>query len=235
VTVKNEDGTYTATLTVKVANEAPGITLENSFVELTEGENVTVNAQFVPLYPGDSTELIWSSNDETVAIVEGGKITAISAGECTVTAKNADGSFAATVSVKVLSKKVANENPGITLDKTEVTLKVGEEIFVDALFVPEYQGDNTALLWIGNEETVATVENGTIKAVGEGSCSVMVVNADGKYSAIVTVTVLPAEQENGGEGGEDPLPEDPEQTLPPEEEDPLPGTPEENEGDGTDL
>ncbi|MBQ8911273.1 MAG: Ig-like domain-containing protein, partial [Clostridia bacterium] len=191
----NADGSFTATVSVKVANENPGITLDKTEIELTEGEDLTVEAQFVPKYPGDATTLAWASDDETVAIVENGKIIAISAGDCVITVKNADGSYTANVSVTVLSKKVANENPGITLDKTEVELKVDESIFVDAVFVPEYQGDNTALLWISDAEGIATVENGMIKAEGVGSCSVVVVNADGKYRVTITVTVTEAEVE----------------------------------------
>ena len=99
----------TVTVVEKKANANPGITLDKESVNLTEEEQVTVNATFVPTYQGDDETLIWSSDNEQVATVEGGVITAVGAGECTVTVKNADGSYEKTITVSVSAKTVEPE------------------------------------------------------------------------------------------------------------------------------
>ncbi|MBP3321260.1 MAG: InlB B-repeat-containing protein, partial [Clostridia bacterium] len=65
----------TVTVVEKKPNENPGITLDKESVTLTEEEQVTVNATFVPTYQGDDTTLLWETDNDQVATVEGGVIT----------------------------------------------------------------------------------------------------------------------------------------------------------------
>ena len=179
----------TVTVVEKKAYDNPGITLDSETVTLTEEEQVTVNATFVPTYQGDDTTLIWETDNDQVATVEGGVITAVGVGDCTITVKSVDGTYEKTITVSVSAKKVANENPGITLDSESVTLTEEEQVTVNATFVPTYQGDDTTLLWETDNDQVATVEGGVITAVGAGDCTITVKSIDGTYEKTVTVSV----------------------------------------------
>lgn len=71
-------------------------------LELTEGEEADLTATVYPTFATDSA-VIWTSGDETVAEVTNGKVRAVSAGTCTVTA--AAGGQKAECSVQVTAKE----------------------------------------------------------------------------------------------------------------------------------
>ena len=67
--------------------EVESILLSKTDVILTEGESITVTSTVLPENATEKT-ITWTSSDENVATVNSsGKITAVSAGECEVTAK----------------------------------------------------------------------------------------------------------------------------------------------------
>lgn len=104
---------------IKAFYEVEGITLDKTEGILTAGNTVTLNAAVLPEEVADETTVTWTSSDEKVATVdENGKVTAIAAGEATITA-NA-GEKSATYKLTVQAKKVAqtttnkNTNKGNT-------------------------------------------------------------------------------------------------------------------------
>ena len=104
---------------IKAFYEVEGITLDKTEGVLTAGNTVTLNAAVLPEEVADETTVTWTSSDEKIATVdENGKVTAIAAGEATITA-NA-GEKSATYKLTVQAKKVAqtttnkNTNKGNT-------------------------------------------------------------------------------------------------------------------------
>lgn len=104
---------------IKAYYEVEGITLDKTEGILTAGNTATLNAAVLPEEVADETTVTWTSSDEKVATVdENGKVTAIAAGEATITA-NA-GEKSATYKLTVQAKKVAqtttnkNTNKGNT-------------------------------------------------------------------------------------------------------------------------
>lgn len=104
---------------IKSYYEVEGITLDKTEGILTAGNTVALNATVLPEEIADETTVTWTSSDEKVATVdENGKVTAIAAGEATITA-NA-GEKSATYKLTVQAKKVAqtttnkNTNKGNT-------------------------------------------------------------------------------------------------------------------------
>ena len=104
---------------IKAFYEVEGITLDKTEGILTAGNTVALNATVLPEEIADETTVTWTSSDEKVATVdENGKVTAIAAGEATITA-NA-GEKSATYKLTVQAKKVAqtttnkNTNKGNT-------------------------------------------------------------------------------------------------------------------------
>lgn len=90
---------------IKAFYEVEGITLDKTEGILTAGNTVTLNATVLPEEIADETIVTWTSTDEKVATVdENGKVTAIAAGEATITA-NA-GEKSTTYKLTVQAKKV---------------------------------------------------------------------------------------------------------------------------------
>ena len=104
---------------VKAFYEVESITLDSNEGKLTVGNSHTIKATVAPEEVAAETTIEWSSSNEKVATVgENGKVTAIAAGEATITA-NA-GEKSATYKLTVQAKKVAqtttnkNTNKGNT-------------------------------------------------------------------------------------------------------------------------
>lgn len=90
---------------IKAFYEVEGITLDKTEGIFTAGNTVTLNATVLPEEIADETIVTWTSSDEKVATVdENGKVTAIAAGEATITA-NA-GEKSTTYKLTVQAKKV---------------------------------------------------------------------------------------------------------------------------------
>ena len=90
---------------IKAFYEVESVTLDKTEGILTAGNTVTLNAAVLPEEIANETTVTWTSSDEKVATVdENGKVTAIAAGEATITA-NA-GEKSTTYKLTVQAKKV---------------------------------------------------------------------------------------------------------------------------------
>ena len=76
----------------------------------------------------------------------------------------------------------------ITLNPSRMTLEAGEQSNITATVLPNNATDKT-VLWKSSNPSVATVDNGTIKAVSNGTASVIATSIDGEISATCSVTV----------------------------------------------
>lgn len=72
------------------------LTVSETSIKLTVGEEKTVTASVTP-----SCELTWSSSDNSVATVDGGKIKAMKAGKATISVKTSNGKTKVDISVTV--------------------------------------------------------------------------------------------------------------------------------------
>ena len=76
----------------------------------------------------------------------------------------------------------------VQLSKTSATLSVGESLTVTATVLPN--DANQAVTWTSSNSSVATVNNGTVKAVGQGTCTITAASsADSTVKATLTITV----------------------------------------------
>ena len=75
----------------------------------------------------------------------------------------------------------------ITLDTEEADLNVGESIVLSAVIVP-YYAENQTIIWSSSDGSVASVENGTVKALHSGEAVITASTANGK-TAECTITV----------------------------------------------
>ena len=86
----------------------------------------------------------------------------------------------------------ANANPivSITLDNTSLVVAMGETATIVANVLPEDAG-NKHLIWTSSNESVATVDNGVVTAIEQGTAIITVESTDGSnVSAECEVTVV---------------------------------------------
>lgn len=78
---------------------------------------------------------------------------------------------------------------GVTLNKTELSLKEGADETLKATVAPE-NATNKAVSWSSDHPEYATVDgNGKVTAVAEGTAVITVTTTDGGFTATCTVTV----------------------------------------------
>ena len=90
---------------------------------------------------------------------------------------------------KVPQSGVAYKVTDVSLNKTELTLTEGGSETLTAIITPD-NASNKSLTWSSNNANVATVQNGTVTAVGAGTTTIKATAADGSgKSDTCTVTV----------------------------------------------
>ena len=77
---------------------------------------------------------------------------------------------------------------GVTLDKTSLTLTVGDKDTLTAAVIPADATD-TGVIWRSSDTSVATVSDGVVTAVSAGEAKITVTTEDGGYTASCIVTV----------------------------------------------
>lgn len=169
--------TYTAPCTVKVTK--PSITLNNSTLSLYIAGTSTLTATTVP----SGQTVTWKSDNENVATVSGGKVTAVAAGTANITAT-------ITVNGKNYSAtcKVTVTKPTISLNNSTLSLYVAGTSTLTASTVPSGQ----TVTWKSDNTSVATVSGGKVTAVAAGTANItasITVNGKTYTSAACKVTV----------------------------------------------
>ena len=194
--VSNSAGSVTsdaATLTVNAATvSVTGVSLDKITLELFTDGSETLTAT---VEPGNATNkaLTWSTSDNTVATVdENGKVTAVGAGEATITVTTEDGRKTATCIVTVTVPVT-----GVKLNKETLELFTDGSETLTATVEPG-NATNKALTWSTSDNTVATVdENGTVTAVGAGEATITA-TAGGITATCVVHVRKPATVEPSG-------------------------------------
>ena len=170
--VKKGEATITAkagdkSVDIKVVVLAPisGISLNKDNIELYIGETETLTATISPTDASLKEPIEWSSSNESIATVDGGKITAVGKGTAKITAKA--GGKSASCSVTVL-KPVS----GISLNKTTLELTADGSETLTATITPADATPREDIKWSSSNFDVATVDGGKITAVGMGSTTI---------------------------------------------------------------
>ncbi len=79
-------GGYTSSCTVAVTASLQSIFLNKTDITMRSGESAALSVGYFPADTTDDRTVLWSSSSPEVASVDGGQVTAVSAGTCTVTA-----------------------------------------------------------------------------------------------------------------------------------------------------
>ena len=192
ITVTTADGSKTATCTVRVkiqiGEPVQSVGLNKTELALEVGKTGTLEAK---VEPSDATNknVTWSSSNSEVATVDNGVVTAVSAGEAIITVTTEDGAKTATCKVTVNAPQTVPVT-GVTLDKTSLDLKTGDNTTLTATVNPE-SATNKDVTWISDKPEIAAVEGGTVTAKAAGTAIIAVTTIDGGKIATCKVTVTP--------------------------------------------
>ena len=189
VTATTQDGKKTAkvTFTVKEKTVAvSGVKLNQEEIQLEVGDSQTLKASISP-NNASNQNVTWTSSNENVVTVENGTITAIGIGNATITVTTQDGKKQAKATVIVKEKTIPTT--GIEVSNNKVSLKIGESSAVTVTVLPQ-NATNKEVTWSNSKPNVATIKNGQITAISEGTTTITVTTKDGNHSASITVTVI---------------------------------------------
>ena len=146
--------------------EVSSVSLNTPTIEMVEGETFTLVATVLPK-DAEYDGVIWASSNASVASVNSGIVSALKEGTSTITASA--GEKSATCSVKVSAKTIAVTS--ITLDKTSLSMQVGETETITATVKPDDTTDKT-VTWSSSDESVVKVDNGKVIAINTGQAKI---------------------------------------------------------------
>jgi uncharacterized protein YjdB len=190
ITVTTEDGGFTDKCTVDVS-AAPipviGVYLNKTNISITVGGFETLTATIIPSN-ATNQNLTWSSSNASIASVsQAGVVTGLSAGMAFITVSTVDGIKFDTCAINVTPPVAVT---GVSLSPIALTLDVGGTQTLSASVVPA-NAANKNVTWTSSHPSIASVTNGVVKGVAEGTATVTVTTIDGGYGGTCTVTVSP--------------------------------------------
>jgi len=184
------DLNYAVQNNTKVFVEAPlvGISLNKSIVELNVGEsseaiNVIYNPENTTASDAEKA-ITWTSNNENIATIENGVVTAVAPGSTQIRATTGNGKYATceiTVKAPITS---------IELYPVSTELNEGESSLpISVVYRPSNTTDVKEVTWTSSDNNVATVNtSGVVTGVKAGSATITATTANGK-SATCEITV----------------------------------------------
>ena len=190
ITVTTEDGGKTATCKVYVNTATvavTGVMLNKTETTILEGSSETLVATVLP-ENATNRNVSWKSSDEAVATVDAnGKVTGVKAGEAVITVTTEDGKKTNTCKVTVKSNTV--NVTGVVLNKTSISIPIGEDETLVAKVLPE-NATNQNVTWSCKNPEIASVDaNGKVTGIKAGMTIVTVTTEDGGKTADCRVNV----------------------------------------------
>ena len=165
------------------------VSISRSSAELVEGESLTLTAS---VSPSDATEktVSWSSSKPSVASVDQkGTVNALSVGTAVIKASAGGKNDSCTITV--ISKTI--EVSSIALDKSSLSLKIGEEYQLNATINPNNASERN-VSWSSSSSSIATVKDGLVKGISAGETEITA--SCGGKKAVCKVKITPIDVES---------------------------------------
>lgn len=184
ITVYSDNDKY-ATCTINVVEntiEVNSISLNYKNYNLNIGEKVTL---ITSILPNDATnrEINWSSSNTNIASVLDGIVTAKNSGTVTITARTSNGKSASCV---ITVNKNAIDINKIELNADNIFLKTGNTFNLTASILPS-DATNKTITWSSSNTSVASVNNGKVTALKEGTTTITASSGGKSDTCLVTV------------------------------------------------
>lgn len=183
----------TARIRISVLPVPPNaLLLSAEKTSLMPGEEAQINYTIDPqdATDADQLEIEWSSSDEAVCQVSGGKVLAMAAGAADVVAKIKGTAITGTLRIQVSPVPVES----VSLNVQQTTVTVGKGMRLVPRILPANATDRR-LIWSSDDPQVVSVDQGIALGVTEGTTTIRVRTVDGGKTAVCQVTVKPVQVE----------------------------------------
>lgn len=189
ITVTTVDGGYSRTCKITVIQPVTGVKFATSSKTMYVGQKSTFTYTISPSNATDKGVSFKSSNKKIATVDSNGKVTAKKKGSCKIYVTTDDGSFKATIKVKVV-KKV--DVTGVKLNYSSKTVNKGKTLTLKATIKPS-NASNQKVTWESSDTSIATVNtNGVVTAKKGGTVTIKCTTKDKKKVATCKVTVYEA-------------------------------------------
>ena len=169
--------------------EVEKIELSSDKTTINKGEIIGLNTKVTPEGATDKSITFSSSNSKVLEVSLSGKVTGISSGKATITAR-ANNGVNAKIEITVYSLVT-----DILLSTDNARLQKDSSFKINAEVLPE-DADNKNIEYKSENELIAKVDNtGNITGISEGNTKIIVSAEDGKISKTIEVVVTRKLQE----------------------------------------
>jgi uncharacterized protein YjdB len=171
--VSNDNAEAKDSCKLTVIQPVTGVSLSKENITFNyAGDKLQLTATITPA-DASNKDIRWSSTNDNVCVVNNGLVTAVGAGTASVTVTTVDGNYSASCIVKV-TQHVAN----ISLNKSTLSLKVGESERLSAIVTPD-DVENKAVSWTSSNSQITFVDaNGNVTALKAGEAWIKAVSND---------------------------------------------------------
>ena len=165
-------------------NEVESVSLNTTYSNLNVGDTLKLTATINPSN-ADNKNVKWTSSDPSIATVDSnGNVKGIKTGIATITVTTEDKAKTAICTVNVVSNKVT----GITLDKTNYILHIGDSLAITPTITPS-TATNTNYIVTSSNSDVVSVKDNIITANNIGEATLTFKTEDGGFTVEAKVTV----------------------------------------------
>lgn len=155
-------------------------------IAMAPSDTYSVHVEVLPEDASDKS-LVWSSDDETVAVVDNGLVRAVSPGETRINVMASSG-IKETISVRVFETDVPVSDIEISTDSMFIDIGFADRITVNV--VPD-NASNKDVVFVSSDPGIASVSSlGIVYGKSMGSAVIDIVSGDGSVVKKCIVTVL---------------------------------------------
>jgi uncharacterized protein YjdB len=188
ITATTQDGLKTANCAITVTPALIAVTdisLNKTATAVAIGGQEQLTATIQPADADNKTVMWYSSDTDVATVTNSGLVTGVALGTAAITVETQDGNKTAGCAVTVTEIAVT----GVSLDKTALTLYVGDEDQLTATVQPA-NAANQAVTWQSSNNAIATVDTtGLVTSLSIGTATITVRTQDGGKTAQCAVTV----------------------------------------------
>lgn len=161
-----------------VASKAEGIRLDAEDLDMEIGQTRKLEVTLTP-EGSEAADMVWTSGNKSVASVEDGLVTALAAGQTTITVKCNGGKLAAVCQVTVSESRPDKVYVTSITMPSVLELKIGASSVLVPTVLPENADDRTVTFSVDGDCVSVDAQSGEVVALKVGSSKVIATANDG--------------------------------------------------------
>lgn len=160
------------------------IEIDEYEVTIKRGESLTLKAQVLPANTTMDKTLSWKVENQEIASVQNGVVVGKKAGRTNAIVSSING-VSKSVSIVVIDPVIPIEK--VIIDKSNIELFEGDKISLSATVIPTNTTMDKRITWSSSNTSVATVNNGVITSIKDGTTTITAKSINGCLSSVQVV------------------------------------------------